>query len=69
MAIFIGAALDPTATTTNQFLDTVGSRTASINGRRRVKLRIEIQFFSNDLGWRNDQNESCRSQEVKQLCS
>jgi hypothetical protein len=25
--------------------------------------------FSNDLGWRNNKNESCRSGKVKELCS
>jgi hypothetical protein len=38
--------------------------------------RLDVQIFkiynlnfSNDLGWRNDQNKNYRSQKVMQLCS
>jgi hypothetical protein len=29
-----------------------------------LKWSIKIWIFSNDLGWRNDQNKSCRSRKV-----
>ena len=35
------------------------------------RMNFELNFWSvsNDLGWRNSQHQSCRSQKVKKLCS
>jgi hypothetical protein len=33
-----------------------------------LKLSIKIRIFSNNLGWINDQNKSCRSRKVMKLC-
>jgi len=41
----------------------------SISKEESQRSKIWSQIFANDLGWKNLEHQSCRSQEVIQLCS
>ena len=72
MLLSLVVALDAVAST-NQFLETTRSRAASKNWFVETAGSIIVSKnrcstakfeFPNALGWRNDQNQNCRSRRV-----